>query len=146
MNLLKCKKCQSSNYVKAGNIRGLQRYKCKDCSCQFTPSKPRGVNPVLKSLAIILYSHCGVSMGNIAKMFRVSTVAVLKWIRQAASQIKETPQESAEVVMVDEFWSFVDGKKTKFGCGEPLTGYRVHLSDTSWVIVLTPTSRNLSKK
>lgn len=146
MSKICCKKCSSVDYVKCGHIRGHQRYKCKECGCQFTATKPRGVSPTLKSFAIVLYSHCGVSMGNIAKMFKVSTVAVLKWIRQAAAQIQEVPQESAEVVMVDEFWHFVNGKKTKYGCGEPLMGYRVNLSDTSWAIVLTPTLKNLSKK
>ncbi|WP_407651239.1 transposase-like zinc-binding domain-containing protein [Candidatus Bandiella euplotis] len=31
-----CKKCSSSKYVKNGNIRGMQRYKCKECGCNFT--------------------------------------------------------------------------------------------------------------
>ena len=94
MKGLKCKKCESTKYVKSGHVRGLQRYKCKDCHCQFTNTKYRGVNPALKSFAIVLYGYCGVSMGNLAKMFKVSTVAVLKWIRKAAAHITE--QESQE--------------------------------------------------
>ena len=146
MSSLKCKKCLSTKYVKAGYIRGHQRYKCKDCSCQFTETKQRGVNPALKSFAIVLYSHCGVSMGNLAKIFKVSTVAVLKWIRSAAAQLQGTSKQHSEVVMVDEFWHFVNGKKTKFGCGGPLMGYRVLLSDTTWAIVLMPALSILSKK
>ncbi len=143
---LSCKKCASQYFVKSGHIRGHQRYKCKECSCQFTATKVRGVHPSLKSFALVLYSHCGVSMGNLAKMFKVSTVAVLKWIRRAAVHIEESPKVSADIVMVDEFWHFVNGKKTKFGCGAPLMGYRVHLSDTSWAIVLMSASKSLSKK
>lgn len=146
MESLSCKKCLSRSFVKCGHIRGHQRYKCKECSCQFTATKVRGVHPSLKSFALVLYSHCGVSMGNLSKMFKVSTVAVLKWIRQAAAQIEEPSKHSADIVMVDEFWHFVNGKKTKSGCGALLTGYRVHLSDTSWAIVLMPASENLSKK
>ncbi len=146
MNQLQCKKCHSSNYTKAGRIRGLQRFKCKTCGCQFTNTKRRGVNPSLKSFAVVLYAYCGVSMGNIAKIFKVSTVAVLKWMRKVAETIETPPQERAEIVMVDEFWHFVNGKKTKFGCGEPLMGYRVNLSDTSWAIVLMQSSKNLSIK
>ena len=136
MEKLTCKKCDSSSHVKSGHVRGLQRYKCKECGCQFTNTKARGVHPALKSFAVVLYAHCGVSMGNIAKLFKVSTVAALKWIRKAAGTIETPPAEKAEIVMVDEFWHFVNGKKTKFGCGEPLMGYRVNLSDTSWAIVL----------
>ncbi|WP_458693279.1 IS1/IS1595 family N-terminal zinc-binding domain-containing protein [Candidatus Cyrtobacter comes] len=60
--MLKCKKCSSVSYVKCGHIRGLQRYQCRDCGCQFTPTKLRGVSPGLKHLAVILYAHCGMSM------------------------------------------------------------------------------------
>ena len=87
MTELNCKKCTSTLYVKSGHVRGLQRYKCKDCGCQFTATKVRGVNPALKSFAIVLYGYCGVSMGNIARLFKVSTVAVLKWVRSATNNI-----------------------------------------------------------
>ena len=142
---MKCKKCQSSSYVKSGHIRGLQRYRCKDCGCQFTVTKPRGVPLLLKNLAIILYSHCGVSMLGIAKILKVSDVAVLKWIRKFSSNIS-LPQESAKIVQIDEMWHFVNGKKTLFGSAEPLMGCHVKLSDGNWVLVLTPILANLLKK
>jgi transposase-like protein len=147
MTELKCKKCQSQTYVKSGHVRGHQRYKCKSCGCQFTDTKPLGVNPAIKSFAVVLYAFCGVSMGNIARIFKVSTVAVLKWVRAAAAQIEaQAPAQKPDIVMIDEFWHFVNGKKTKFGCGEPLTGYRVNLSDGNWAIVLMPAFKSLSQK
>ena len=82
-------------------------------------------------------------MGNIARIFKVSTVAVLKWVRAAAAQVE--PQQAkniAEIVMIDEFWHFVNGKKTKHGYGEPLMGYRVDLLDGSWAIVAIPVLKN----
>lgn len=52
------------------------------------------------------------SMGNIARIFKVSTVAVLKWLRAIAGQIEdEAAKKTAEIVMLDEFWLFVNGKK-----------------------------------
>jgi len=80
-------------------------------------------------------------MGNLSKLFKVSTVAVLKWIRNAAAQLEDKPIKKPDIIMVDEFWHFVNGK-TKFGCGEPLTGYSVPLSDTAWAIVLMPACEN----
>lgn len=143
----KCKKCSSVHYVKSGHIRGHQRYKCKACGCQFTETKPQGVNPALKCFAIVLYAFCGVSMGNIARIFNVSTVSVLKWTRAAAAQIAfQAPRKNPEIVMVDEFWHFVNGKKTQFGFGGPLMGYRVNLSDGTWAIVLMPAFKNLSPR
>jgi hypothetical protein len=78
-------------------------------------------------------------MGNIARIFKVSTVAVLKWVKSAAAQIEPSDSRpSPEIVMIDEFWHFVNGKKTKFGFGEPLMGLRVNLLDGNWAIVLMP--------
>ena len=143
MSELSCKKCFSLNFVRSGHTRGHQRYKCRDCGCQFTNTKPRGVSPLLRNLGVILYAHHGVSMMGIAKLFKVSTVAVLKWIRQASDKIAPSLSSSstgsqAEIIQVDEMWHFINGKKTKFGSGEQWTGYHVNLLDGTSVIVLTP--------
>ena len=142
---LSCKKCSSTRYVKSGHTRGFQRYKCKECGCQFTDTKRRGVHPALKSFAIVLYAYCGVSMGKIARLYKVSTVAVLKWVRTAA--LDATPLNStcaSDIVMIDEVWRFVNGKKTKYGSDEPLMGYRVDLLDGSWAIVAMPVPKRSS--
>lgn len=145
MSGLNCKKCQSIRYVKSGHTRGFQRYKCKECGCQFTDTKRRGIHPALKSFSIVLYAYCGVSMGKIARLCKVSTVAVLKWVRAAAIEVKPVNSISeSDVVMIDEVWHFVNGKKTKYGSGEPLTGYRVDLLDGSWAIVAMPAPKGLS--
>lgn len=116
MSELSCKKCGSTNYIKSGHTRGFQRYKCKDCRCQFTQTKRRGVHPALRSFAIVLYGFCGISMGKIAQLFKVSTVAVLKWIRAAALSAEvPSPVASSDVVMIDEMWHFVNGKKQNMG-------------------------------
>lgn len=143
--MLNCKKCTSISYVKSGHIRGHQRYKCLGCGCQFTETKARGVSPVLKNLAIILYAHCGLSMLGIAKLFKVSNVAVLKWIRKFSDKII-LPTEQVEIVQIDEFWHFVNGKKNRYGSGEPLMGCRVELLDGNWVIVAMPALKSLSKQ
>ena len=139
MSGLNCKKCQSAHYVKNGYTRSVQRYKCRDCGCQFTNTQRRGVHPALKSLALVLYAYCGVSMRKIGRLCQVSTVSVLKWVRQAALNIEtDNHDASSDIVMIDELWHFVNGKKTKYGYGAPLTGYRVTLLDGSWVIVALP--------
>ena len=130
MSDIKCKKCASKRFVKCGHIDGYQRYKCKDCGMQFTLRARRGVDPVAKGLAVFLYSHCGLSMSKIAKLFAVSVVAVLKWIRKAAHDLPNHKDDfkSAEIVMLDEIWHFVNGKKRKYGSGAPPLGYHVNLS------------------
>ena len=84
-------------------------------------------------------------MGKIARLYKVSTVAVLKWVRAAAVEVKPLNSVSeSNIVMIDEGWHFVNGKKTKFGSGEPLMGYRVDLLDGSWAIVAMPALKNSS--
>ena len=142
MKEIECKKCGSGIYVKAGMIKQRQRYKCKSCGCQFTNSKRRGIDPALKSFAIVLYAYCGISMSKIARMYKVSVVAVLKWIKAAALKTTDlNPKTESEIVMIDEVWHFVNGKKTKYGCGEPLMAYRVNLLDGSWGLVAMPVSK-----
>ena len=112
MSKLVCKKCSSDHFVKNGYVQSRQRYRCRSCGYNFTDTAPRGVHPALRSLALVLYGLGGVSMNKIAKMLGVSTVAVLKWIRQEGSQIKDpVPQTESGVVMMDEMWHFVNGKK-----------------------------------
>lgn len=86
-----------------------------------------------------MYGMCGVAMEKIGKLFGVSGVAVLKWIRAAGEKIDDLPvTHTSEIVMIDEMWHFVDGKKTRFGSGVPLTAYRVNLSGGSLVIAVMP--------
>jgi transposase len=113
---LKCKKCNGLNYVKSGYACGKQRYKCKECGCQFTDTPKKGVHAALKSFAIFLYSVCGVSMLKIGKMLGVSDVSVLRWIRKEAENIAEpTPKSQSGIVMMDEMWHFINGKKQNLG-------------------------------
>lgn len=50
-----CKKCGSKEHKKYGFVRGLQRYKCKDCGCNYTLTKARGIDPRLKAFSVVLY-------------------------------------------------------------------------------------------
>jgi len=86
-------------------------------------------------------------MGKIARLYKISTVAVLKWIKAAALEAKPLiPVAESEIVMIDEVWHFVNGKKIKCGSGEPLMGYSVNLLDGNWAIVAMPMQEGLSQK
>ena len=138
-----CKKCGSIEFVKNGFVRGLQRYRCRECRCNFTHTKKRGVHPALKAFGIVLYGMCGVSMNKIGRLLGVSDVAVLKWVRKEADLIEDSsPYAESKIVMIDEMWHFVNGKKRKFGSGEPLMAYHVALSDGNWALVATHVAKN----
>lgn len=82
-------------------------------------------------------------MGKIARLYKVSTVAVLKWVRTAALNVEPvSPIGSSDIVMIDEVWHFVNGKKTKYGSGELLTGFHVNLLDGNWALVVMPVQKS----
>ena len=101
-----CRKCQSKEIVMNGKVKGKQRVKCKNCSFQFTRSTPHGRPEREKGMAIILYT-LGLSMNVIAKLFHVSTPAVLYWIRNFAIANYEKPAPTdAIIIELDEMWHY----------------------------------------
>lgn len=78
---IKCKTCGSAHIIRNGKVFGWQRYKCKQCGCQFTKMAPSG-----KPLFIKLVSHglfvSGLSMREIARIVGVTAQSVSRWIRK----------------------------------------------------------------
>jgi transposase len=116
--ILCCKKCGSENHVKSGVVKGEQRYKCKDCGCQFVPTRHHGRPKKDKLTAVWLYVH-GLSFRTIAKFLKVSPKAVHDWVKAfaKANYIKPEPQGEAVIVELDEMWHFLHSKKDRSGYG-----------------------------
>ena len=125
-----CKKCGSIRTVKAGKLAGNQRYKCKDCGCQFQPNRLKGKAESTKRLAVLLYL-CGLSMRTIAKIVKTDVHAVYRWIRKFAEENYEKPKPKSEAVVVelDEMWHFIKDKKTSSGYGRLIVAIPVNLSN-----------------
>lgn len=75
---MKCPKCASETAVKYGRARGRQRYKCKECGCQFTLEHPRTRSLEEKLFAMSLLVS-GLSMNAVAKVLGVSVQSVMRW-------------------------------------------------------------------
>ena len=113
-----CPKCKAKEIIKSGKVQGKQRFKCKNCSYQFTRLTPRGRPAKEKAMAITLYT-LGLSMRAIAKIFDLSPNAVLKWIKNFAKEHYEKPAPSdAILVELDEMWHYLKSKKTSYGFGK----------------------------
>ena len=127
--ILYCKKCGGENHVKAGFVEGEQRYKCKDCGCQFVPTRHRGKPEKDKLLAIWLYLH-GLSFRTIAKLLQVTHKSIYDWVKAFAvrNYIKPEPQGEAVIVELDEMWHFLKSKKTKSGYGRLIAAIPANLS------------------
>jgi hypothetical protein len=105
--------------VKSGYVRDTQRYKCKDCGCNFKIGDNRGkISPQAKALAMLLYGSGKASYGMIARLFKVSRSTVLYWIRTMGSTLPEpVVNTDIEEVSIDEMWHFINKKNEKFGSG-----------------------------
>jgi len=86
---MRCLKCSSEAIVKNGHMKGLQRYKCKQCAYQFTQETPRGKPMKDKILALILYLS-GLSMNMIAQIVGVSTQSVMRWIKLSMQSMRRS--------------------------------------------------------
>jgi transposase len=126
---LYCKKCGGGRHVKAGFIKGEQRYLCKDCGCKFVPTRHRGKPERDKLLAVWLYMH-GLSFRAIAKLLRVSVKAVFDWTKAYAKEnyVKPEPRGEAVIVELDEMWHYLRSKKDRCGFGRLIAAIPVSLS------------------
>lgn len=59
--------------------------------------------PAVRQLAIVLYAHFGISMRGISRLFKVSTQAVLTWVRASSDRVDEPKEGAAELIQVDEW-------------------------------------------
>jgi len=80
---------------------------------------------------------CSVSMYKIVKLLGVSDVAVLKWVRKEADLIEDVPfHAESKIVMIDEMWNFVNGKKKKVWLSRAIDGVsRRPLGGENWALV-----------
>lgn len=102
---MNCKRCKSTRHIKAGYIRGKQRYRCKDCGSFYTltPNLHKSLNE--KLIGLHLYMS-GMSFRAIGKIMRVSQVAVMKWVKTLVPKLcpKVEPKGQVIVMELDEMW------------------------------------------
>ena len=89
-----CPKCRKENYQKNGFVRGLQRYKCKECSFRHTVQK-RSTKASLstKRYALQLYLE-GLGFRAIGRLLNFSYVSVYNWIKSFVEGLKDLKSES----------------------------------------------------
>lgn len=119
---MKCKKCSSEAYHKDWFIRGLQRYKCKECWCCFTNTPTRKAPMKVKLDALRLYT-LWLWFRAIGRFLGYSNVAILKRIREfgaLAERIHEEQKQEkriVEVIELDELWHYTKKNTVNFEYG-----------------------------
>ena len=77
--------------MKNGSAAGKPKKRRKQCGDQYTRTTPRG-KPLATKINAVLWYLRGMSMHRIAFLLRVSTQAVLTWIRDLATHYDEKPE------------------------------------------------------
>ena len=122
--IVSCNKCGSINYCKSGKMNGKQRYRCKDCGCNYTmKDRRRKYSDANKIQALLLYRK-GLSLRSVADVIGTNDVTVLKWVRSFGEIIKEAvlsqsiePMDSLDVIEIDEMWHYVKKSRRSYGYG-----------------------------
>ena len=126
---MNCPKCSSDKKVKSGFVNGKQRYKCKECSCNFTVEiKSTAKSKSKKKNALHLYLE-GLGFRSIGRYLKVSHVAVYNWIKSYGEEIEKLrTDKEIEVVELDEMRTYIMSKKTIVGYGLLLVDLEKNLS------------------
>ena len=145
---MNCPKCNCSIRVKSGLIKGRQRYKCKDCGCNYTVAIKSTAKPkLLKKQALHLYLE-GLGFWSIGRFLGVSNVSVLNWIRGFGKNVQElhATAQQIEMVEVDEMHSYIGSKKTAAGFGLLLIDMEKDFSISLLATGATKRQKNSGKK
>ena len=140
-----CKRCHAAEYVKNGKVRGLQRYRCQRCACNFTATPPRGKPAAMKALTLLLYAMGNMSYRMIGRVLDTSHVSIYHWIRAEAEKLPapSMPTE-VKVVMLDEMWHFLQKNHKSSGSGGPMILLSGEPSPGLWVDVMMQPAKAFS--
>ena len=116
-----CKHCSGGRYVKDGNVKGKQRYKCKDFKRIFRDGDLREKYTIEKKIQVVKWYLEGAGIRSIERMEKVSSPLIIQWIRNFSKILKEKIKnvkisENArkiQILEIDELFSYCQKKLTK---------------------------------
>ena len=144
-----CKNCGSERAVKNGVVVGRQRYRCKECGCNYREGDRRTNEKIAakKALCVLLYAMGKGSYRMMGRLLNVDHTLVYRWIRSFGESLPE-PEVSGEITQMefDEMWHFVRSKKESFGSSRLLTVAHGELwPGCSAVVILKPSDGSMTK-
>jgi len=109
-----CKKCNSEQVVKSGIVAGKQRFRCKECGCNFRIGDNRTDEKIAakRRLCILLHFMSKASYRTLGKLLQTDHALVYRWIQEFNENLSKT-QVSGEVKQMNfhELQQFVGLKK-----------------------------------
>jgi transposase len=109
--------------VRNGVVGGRQRYRCKECGCNFREGDGRtdAGTAAKKAMCVLLYAMAKGSFRALGRVFGRSHTLIYRWVREFGEALPE-PAVKGEVreMEFDEMWHFLESKKRGFGSSRPL--------------------------
>ena len=116
---MNCPKCRCAEAVKNGTMNQKQRYKCKQCGCNYTQFSLKRIPLEKRVEAIKLYLE-GVGFRGIERLTGVCHNTVIGWVKNLAEEIERLRPEvtgQVQTVELDEMWHFIQKKHKRVGSG-----------------------------
>jgi transposase-like protein len=140
--MAKCKECGSEQTVKNGVVASKQRYRCKECGCNFREGDNRANEKVAakKALCVLLYAMAKGSYRMMGRLIGIGHTLAYRWIGSFGESLPE-PEAPGDIMQMefDEMWHFVGSKKTSFGPSRPLAVVQGELwPGCSAIVILQP--------
>lgn len=133
MNDIRCKYCQSSNVIKYGSFRGIQRYWCKDCKRKFAGNKaiPKMKTPARQIADAMSMYFGGMPLDSVQRHLYqeynnyLSESGIYKWVirfsKEATNRARSFKPAVGDIWVADEtsikvgrknvwFWDIIDVK------------------------------------
>lgn len=122
---MKCPACHSTHIRKNGfNKQNKQNHICVTCNRQFIENyqEHKGYDEKTKKECLTAYVN-GLGFRAIERLKGVHHTTIINWVKSAGKLLPNAcdPEPIPEVGELDELETFVGSKKTKSGCGQPLT-------------------------
>jgi len=137
--MIRCKKCESVNVVKNGIIRDEQRYKCKECGCNFELDDKRTSEEIIaiKALCVLFSLLEKGSYSKLGELFGRDRALIYRWIRKAGLN-PEKPLRENEVHQIgfDKISEYINSSKRYFCTSKPLAIAGGKLSPEYSVVVI----------
>ncbi|MGV3599174.1 MAG: IS1 family transposase [Bacteroidota bacterium] len=110
MKAIECKKCSGTSLVKAGKIRGRQRYKCKGCKSYFVPKNLRLEKKQLQAVELYLDN---MPIRAVSRRFKVSPSTVQRWLEIMSEKLMPLIPLKSKSIEMDELYLYIKKKKSK---------------------------------
>jgi transposase-like protein len=88
----KCPKCGCVSYMRNGYVLGKQRYRCKDCGCNYSRFTKQGYPKEIRKKCMDLFYE-GSSLRSISRLLEINISTVINWIREEAKKLPEVEKK-----------------------------------------------------